>query len=164
MLKTFTERFRIQGLVSLQMTSLLFVAPILLALRRWRLPFGSVTFLFVTIAIAVDAVYEMAGGWTIFGAAVGGLVGDVIIQRTDPSPRNVIPFRVLAVAMPLALWTTYFVAFEIAYGIGWGAEFWAGSIVLSGLTGLWLSLLIAPQRVPYGDRALPPALTVPPEA
>jgi hypothetical protein len=155
-LDIFTERFRIQGVASVLLTSIIFVGPVLLALRRWRLPFGSVTLMFVTIALAVDAVYELAQGWTIFAAAVGGLVADLIIRRWDPSPRNVLPYRVLAGVVPLALWITYFVIVEIAYGIGWGVEFWAGSIVLSVLVLLWLSVLTAPQRVPSGTtRAFP---------
>lgn len=155
LLNTFTERFRIQGIASLQMTSLFFLAPVLLTLRRWRLPLGSLTLMYVTIAVAVDAIYEMQKGWTILGAAAGGLAGDLIIRRWDPSPRNIIPYRVLAGAIPLVLWTTYFLAYAIFYGIGWAAEFWAGSIVLSAVVGVLVSLLTAPQQVPYGDRALP---------
>jgi len=64
---------------------------------------------------------------------------------------------VLAGVVPLALWTTYFLIVEIAYEIGWGAEFWAGSIVLSVLVVLWLSVLTAPQRVPFGTRTALPA-------
>jgi hypothetical protein len=164
-LDVFTERFRIQGIASVLLTSIIFVGPILLALRRWRLPFGSVTLMFVTIALAVEAVYEMGQGWTILAAAVGGLVADLFIRRWDPSPRNIIPYRTLAAVVPIALWVTYFIVIEIAYGIGWGVEFWAGSIVLSVLVLVWLSLLAAPQRLPFGTRAYPvgePAPASPP--
>lgn len=155
-LDVFTERFRIQGVASILFMSIIFVGPILLALHRWRLPFGSVTLMYTTIALAVGSIYELAQGWTILAAAAGGLVADLVIRKWDPSPRNIVPYRVLAGVVPLALWTTYFLIVEIAYEIGWGAEFWAGSIVLSVLVVLWLSLLTAPQRVPFGTRAALP--------
>lgn len=152
-LDIWTERFRIQGVASIFFTSMLFVSPILLALRRWRLPFGSVTLMYSAIAVAVGSIYELRQCWTVFAAVVAGLTADFLIRRWDPSPRNIGPYRLLAGLVPLVMWTAYFVIFEIAYGIGWAAEFWAGSIVLSVLVMLWLSLLSAPQRVPFGTRA-----------
>ena len=147
-LDIFTERFRIQGVASVLFTSIILVGPLLLALRRWRLPFGSVTLMYVAIALAVEAIYELRQGWTIFAAAVAGLVADVAIRRWDPSPRNIVAYRVFAAVVPFVLWTSYFAIIAIAYEMGWGAEFWAGSIVLSVLVLVWLSLLSGPQRVP----------------
>jgi hypothetical protein len=152
-LDIFTERFRIEGVATVLFTSMLLVGPVLLALRRWRLPFGSVTLMYSIIAVAVGSIYELRECWTVFAATIGGLAADLFIRRWDPSPRNIVPYRVLAGLIPLVMWTSYFAIFEIAYGIGWGAEFWAGSIVLSVLVMVWLSLLAAPQRVPFGTRA-----------
>lgn len=149
-LNIWTDRFRIEGVATVLFTSMLLVGPILLALRRWRLPFGSVTLMFSAIALAVGSIYELREGWTVFAAVVAGFVADLMIRKWDPSPRNVLPFRLFACVVPFVMWTAYFAIFEIAYGIGWGAEFWAGSIVLSVLVVLWLSVLAAPQPVPFG--------------
>ena len=129
------------------MTNLLLMAPVLLALRRWRLPFGSVTFLFTSVAVMMTGLAEYRLGWTIVAAAAGGLVADVLIRYLDPSPARPATYRVIAVATPLALWLVYFVVLLSAYDIGWPGDLWLGTTGLAGLTGGMLSFLTVPPAV-----------------
>jgi hypothetical protein len=129
-------------------TSLLLIAPVLLALRRWRLPFGSVTFLFTSVAVMMTGLAEFRLGWTILAAAAGGAVADVLIRALDPSPARPVTYRVLAVLTPIALWVVYFIILSRAYDIHWPTDLWLGVTGLAGLTGGLLSFLAVPPAVP----------------
>jgi hypothetical protein len=54
LLDVFSARFQVQGVVMLYLTTLLLMAPVLLALRRWQLPFGSITFMW-TLVVASNS-------------------------------------------------------------------------------------------------------------
>ena len=62
-------------------TNLLLMAPILLALRRWRLPLGSVTFVFTSVAVMMAGLAEYRLGGRILAAAAGGAAADLLIRR-----------------------------------------------------------------------------------
>jgi hypothetical protein len=125
-------------------TNLLLMAPVLLALRRWRLPFGSVTFLFTSVAVMMTGLAEYRLGWTIMAAAAGGFVADLVILRVDPSPARPATYRVIALVVPIALWTTYFVLLIAVYDVKWPTDLWLGTTGLAGLTGALLSFLAVP--------------------
>ena len=63
------------------LTNLLLMAPILLALRRWRLPLGSVTFVFTSVAVMMAGLAEYRLGGRILAAAAGGAAADLLIRR-----------------------------------------------------------------------------------
>jgi hypothetical protein len=128
-------------------TNLLLMGPVLLALRRWRLPFGSVTVLFTSIAVMMAGLAEYRLGWTIVAAAAGGLVADVLIRTLDPSPARPATYRVIAVGTPLVLWLAYFVVLRTAYDVHWPSDLWLGVTGLAGLTGGMLSFLTVPPAV-----------------
>ena len=49
----------------------------------------------------------------------------------------------------------YFGAMQVAYGVGWVVEFWAGAIVLSSIAGFALAYVMtlpAAPRVPGPDK------------
>jgi len=53
-------------------------------------------------------------------------------------------FHVLGAAVPLALWSLYYLAGQLRYSIQWPPDIWTGSMVLAMLSGVGLSLLAAP--------------------
>jgi hypothetical protein len=128
-------------------TNLLLIAPVLLALRRWRPPFGSVTFLFTSVAVMMTGLAEYRLGWTILAAAVGGLVADLFVRTLDPSPARPATYRVIAVVTPLAFTLTYFLVLIAAYDIDWPTDLWLGTTGLAGLVGGMLSFLTVPPAV-----------------
>jgi hypothetical protein len=148
-------------------TNLLLMAPLLLALRRWRLPFGSVTFLFTGVGVMMTGLAEYRLGWTILAAAAGGLVADVFIRKLDPSPARPSSYRVIAVVTPVALWLVYFVILMTAYDIDWPTDLWIGTTGLAGLTGGMLSFLTVPPAVAgevWSDASTAEAVDAPEEA
>jgi hypothetical protein len=138
------ETSQIIGIMSMLVTNLILLAPVLLILRRWQPPFGSVTFLFTGVAAMMASQHEFEVGITVFAALVGGFAADVLIRRYRPAPSRPGPYRVVAMAVPAVLWTTYFALLDLQFGLAWVIELWAGAIVLTLLSGLALSLLMTP--------------------
>jgi hypothetical protein len=131
-------------------TNMLLLGPILLALRRWRLPFWSVTFVFTTVAVAMTALTNFELWVSIPASAVGGLVADALIAAVRPSPSNPVAYRVIAGTVPLAIWLPYFLGLRIANGVVWPLDLWLGAVGLSTLTGIVLSFLAVPPTIPGG--------------
>ncbi|HET6747955.1 MAG TPA: hypothetical protein VFL71_01725 [Actinomycetes bacterium] len=135
---------RQHGVASVLVTNLLLVAPVLLLLRRWRPPFGSATLLLTAVAVLTTATQEFAHGELVAAAAAGGLAADWSIARWSGGAGAPGAHRLVATVTPLALWTSYFLVLQLTDGIAWPAELWTGSVVFASLSGLALSLLMAP--------------------
>jgi hypothetical protein len=147
LLDVFTARFQVQGVIMLYMTGLLLMGPVLLALRRWRLPFGSITFIW-TLVIASDLVaYQYNRGWTLVAVVLGGLVADYLVLKLRPSAERVTMFRTFAAFAPVALWAIYFIVLAIAYDIGWPVELAVGVGIVSSMSILLLAYLMIPTPV-----------------
>jgi hypothetical protein len=137
--------------------NLLLLGPVVLAMRRWRLPFGSVTFMFTTVAVGMTALTNFHLGAAIPAAVLGGLTADVLILWLDPSPSKPIAYRVVAGVTPLVMWTAYFVLVDAAYGIRWPFDLWLGAVGLASVSGLALSFVAVPPSVPVGAWPAEPA-------
>ena len=147
LLDVFSARFQVQGLTMLYLTTLLLMGPVLLALRRWRLPFGSITCIW-TLVVASDLVaYQYNRGWTLVAVVLGGLVADYLVLRLRPSGERVTMFRTFAFLAPAALWTIYFLVLAIAYHIGWPIELAVGTTVIASLMTLILAYVMIPTPV-----------------
>jgi hypothetical protein len=167
-----SHRDRIEGTVEfagtarIVVTNLILMAPILLALRRWRLPFGSVTFVFTAVALGMAALTSLRLGGTVLAATIGGLVADTLIQWLRPSPARPLAYRIIAVLVPIGLWTAYFLVLIVGYDIHWPLDLWLGTTGLAGLTAIVLSTLAVPPAVGgsvWSEDAAPPLSITRPE-
>lgn len=136
------EASQIIGIVSVLITNLILVAPMLLILRRWHPPFGSVTFLFTAVAAMMASQHQFEVAITVLAAVAGGLGADVLIARLRPEPSRPGAERLVAVMVPVVMWTAYFLLLDTQFGVSWASELWAGTIVLAALSGFVLSLLM----------------------
>lgn len=148
------ERLRILGLLMISFTSVALIATVLFAQRRWKLPLGSVTVLFVATALADNAIWEFRFGWVVLAALVGGLVADWYIRRYDPRPSNLTAWRLFPLVVLAPMWLAYYLVLFVAYEMNWPAEMWTGSIVMSVLHCTLLTFLMVPFQNPVagGDR------------
>ncbi|MEY2432449.1 MAG: hypothetical protein QOC92_2174 [Acidimicrobiaceae bacterium] len=142
------ERIRIEGVAQIHFTNFVLLGMTLFVLRRWRLPFLSLTLFFSAMALATHAIYEFPLGWTTLAAVAGGLIADILVNVLDPSPSRVVEWRVFSALMPLFLWSCYFASLFIFYDVGWPAEMWTGTITLTALTGLGIGVWMRPMDVP----------------
>ncbi|HEY3059374.1 MAG TPA: hypothetical protein VGL99_10410 [Chloroflexota bacterium] len=136
------------GVTEVLLTNALLLGPILLLMRRWRLPFGSATILFGVSSLLMQAVDGMRSPEQVLIALATGLIGDCLIGALRATPERDGPFRVIGAIVPLVFWSLYFLAGQVVLGIRWAPEIWTGSIVLAMLSGVGLSVLAAPPSIP----------------
>ena len=142
------DEVQIVGFASILVTTVILMTPTLVLLRRWSLPFGSLTLLFGAVVVLSSSTGGFEQGPTVAGGLVAGLIADVLGRRLRPSPARPAALRVFASAVPAAVWLTHFALLELAASVGWSVELWAGITCMAALTGLGLSLLVAPPGVP----------------
>ncbi|MEA2272211.1 MAG: hypothetical protein QOI98_919 [Solirubrobacteraceae bacterium] len=140
----------IVGVARIATTNLVLMGALLLALRRWRLPFGSATLLFVAVATLMSALAEFRLGWTILGALAGGLIADALVGRLRASPLRPRSHRVVGGAVPVVLWSVYFGALSALEDVVWPLDLALGTIALMGLFGVVISVLVLPPALPPG--------------
>jgi hypothetical protein len=134
-------------------TNVILLAPVLFALRRWRLPFGSVTFLFGAVAVMMSGLSEYERWGAILAALAGGLACDALIGWLDVLPERPLAYRVTAGLTPIVLWTVYFVVLRPIHEIRWPLDLWLGTVGLAALAGVLLSFVTVPPAPPkrWGD-------------
>lgn len=138
------------GVASVLVTTAVVISPLLLILRRWRLPFGSCAFVFGLVAALVQGIRAFEAPELIAAAVGGGLLADAAAARLKPSPARPNALRLFAGLAPAALWGVYVLTLALTDGVGWAPELWSGAILWSALVGLGLSLLIQPPVTPEG--------------
>jgi hypothetical protein len=133
-----------QGWQGIMLNNLMLLAPLLLAYRRWRLPFGSATiFLTIPVVMAV-AVWDLGAAYPLLLAPIaGGLVADWLTARSPGTAFDRGTHRLVATATPLAMWLVYVLVLQLRFGIVWSAELWTGTVIFTVLAGYALHLLTA---------------------
>jgi len=143
------------GITSILLQDALLMALVLLLLRRWALPFGSLTLIFTLNAALMSVLGDKY--LLIPAALVAGVIADLLIWRFKPSASRPVEFHIVAFLIPVAFYSLYFFALLLTRGIGWSVNLWMGSIVLSGIIGLLLSYLLLPLLA--GEKETDPAIT-----
>jgi hypothetical protein len=138
----------ISALFTVLVTNLIFVAPVMLTLRRWSPPFGTVTIMFGTVGLLNAGMTGFSLAGTVAAALAGGLAADVAINRWPPSPAHPKRLRAVAVATSVTYWAAYFAVLAVGYGRAWQPGLWVGSIALAALSGWILAVLMQPAPVP----------------
>ncbi len=119
---------------------------LLVALRRWTLPFGALTLVF---AINVIGLSFMRDHYYFIPAAVlTGLVADVLIRFLRPSAANTRALRIFAFVVPVTAQLLYFGALALNVGVWWSIHMWLGVTTWSGIAGLLLSYVAVPPALP----------------
>ncbi|GGL59697.1 hypothetical protein [Planomonospora parontospora] len=134
------------GTAGILLQAAVFAGPILFALRRWRLPYGAVTLLFIVLTAFGALIHDQPR--FIAPAVLAGLVTDTLIAITRPSAESPAALRTIAFAAPAVLYTGYFTTLALTDRLAWPVEVWSGSILLAGGVGLLSSYLLLPWRTP----------------
>ncbi|MGH7404820.1 MAG: hypothetical protein ACREJA_02940 [Candidatus Methylomirabilales bacterium] len=145
----FLIQARVAGAILL--SNLILLAPALLMLRRWRVPPGSMTILFVTVTVWMAALREFNYAEVIVVAFLGGVAADGLLSVLYPRFTSPTTLRVFATAVPLVIWTCYFLAVHFRWSLALSPELWVGGVFFTGVSGLALSLLMEPS--PRSDAA-----------
>ncbi len=140
------------GILTILLQAALLMGLILLAVRRWSLPFGSITLIFVLNALLMGTQTEgdtlAAIPQVLLLGGLAGLLADLLLWRLKPSTQNLGAYRFFACATPLALYGVYFALLQLSAGVSWTVHLWAGAIFLAGVIGLLVSYLVMTPKDP----------------
>jgi hypothetical protein len=147
-----------RGITSILLQTGLMVGMMFLALRRWRLPLGTFTFLLGVNGTLMIAFAPRAALISIPTALLGGLAVDLLYRWLQPAVEQPASVRLFAFLAPAAFYLLYFVDLAIVgptifhSGIIWTVPFWAGSPVIAGITGFLLSYVMIPPVQPGEEK------------
>jgi hypothetical protein len=149
-----------RGITNILLITALTMSFVLLALRRWRLPFGTFTFMLGLNGALMVVFSPHSLPVSVPTALLGGLAADIAYRFLQPSLEQPASVRLFAFLVPAMFYTLYFVDLAIVgpiffqSGIIWSTPFWAGAPVIAGITGFLLSYVMIPpaQVVEEPDR------------
>jgi hypothetical protein len=147
----YAEQIQVGGLAAVLVFTVILVGPLLLVLRRWRVPAGTGLVLVGGPVLALGAIDAFSNGKLLLAGPVAGLAADLLVRRWRPGPDRAFALRAVGAAVPVVLWLTFFAVFAVVHGLGWEPELWAGVTFMAALTGAGLGLLVAPPGIPVPD-------------
>jgi hypothetical protein len=142
------------GMASMIITTLVLFGPIMLNLRRWRVPFGATTMIFTGYGLLVNIMTEYRDIVLIIPLIVTGLAIDVMARRLgggrEDGRVSLGGIRTIGPVAALILWGTYYAVLALDKGIGWEPTLWVGALIIGTMTGFAVAFLVAPPS--YGPR------------
>ncbi len=139
------------GITDILLNTALMMSFVLLAQRRWRLPFGTFTFMLGLNGMLMVVFSPYAWVFSVPTALLGGLAADIVYRFLQPSPDQLASVRLFAFLVPAMFYILYFIDLAVVgpmsvyqSGIVWTTPFWAGAPVIAGITGFLLSYVMFP--------------------
>jgi hypothetical protein len=158
---TETEFLDIRGVGGILISASLMVGVLLMMMRRWKLPLGTVTVLFTLngalmtwLQIQNNEEYGM-----ILAFLISGLIADALLVWLNPSPNRVLQWRTFAALTPFILSLVFMAALQIValiqggQGLWWEIHMWLGAPMMASIAGLFLSYLAVPPQIPEVEAA-----------
>ncbi|MEV0144251.1 MULTISPECIES: hypothetical protein [unclassified Nonomuraea] len=134
--------------VAMVVTNVIMLSPVLLLVRRWRLPFGSVTVMYLIMVLMPGAQTAFRNVPILLSFVAAGFVSDLLIRRLRPSGERRAAFWAFAGLSAFATWSLYIgVASATGGGLPAVPELWTGAPIIAGLIGLALGALFLPNAV-----------------
>ncbi|MFI7707879.1 hypothetical protein [Nonomuraea sp. NPDC049480] len=146
---------------TLALTNIVLLAPVLLLVRRWRLPFGSVSVMYAVAVLMPGAQTAFENLSILLAIVAAGVVSDLLIQWLRPSGARRSAYWAFAGLSAFATWSLYIgVASATGGGLPGVTELWTGAPIVAGLLGLALGALFLPNAVtPAAAEASPVVVT-----
>jgi len=143
------------GVIAVIIQTAVVMGLVLLAARRFVLPFGALTAILglnaFGLAFLGNQVAGRDGGLSLLPAAlVAGLLADTLYAalRSSRLRNGELGFRLFAVGVPVVFYLVYFLGLLATTGIWWSIHLWLGSVALAGITGWLLSYVALPPAMP----------------
>lgn len=113
-------------------------------MRRFRLAIGAFTLVFGLLGLLVTAITPT---FEFLPAIIAtGIIADGLYYRARDRWSLVRTVRLLGTALPIFLFTFYFVTVAVVYGLVWSVHVWSGGIISAGLVGLLVSYVVVPSH------------------
>ena len=140
------------GMASMIVTTLILLGPVLLMLRRWRVPAGAFTLIFTGYGLLVNVMTEYRDIVLIVPLILAGIAADVVQSRLAAKGERLTlgGIRVAGPVIGTVLWFSYYGVLALDKGIGWTPTQWVGALIVGVMTSFGVAFLIAPPA--YGPR------------
>jgi hypothetical protein len=141
------------AVLGLMIVGAILVGPLLLALRRWTLPVGSLTLIWGINLIAMTILgyrYDYSR-WMMLAMLLATVALDLLLWRLRATLNAVTLLRLFAVGAPILLFSAYYLALLATEGTRWSVHLVTGSVTLAGIVGWLLSYLVAPPTQPVAE-------------
>lgn len=141
---------QVAGVLGLMIVGAILVAPLLLALRRWTLPLGSLTLIWSinTVAMTILGYKQVDIIWMAASMSVAAVLLDLGLWRLRPRLDPTTLLRLFAFAAPALLFSAYYLGLLATEGTRWSVHLVTGSVAMAGVVGWLLSYLIVPLALP----------------
>ncbi|MFI6788251.1 hypothetical protein ACIBG4_13075 [Nonomuraea sp. NPDC050383] len=134
--------------VAMVVTNVIMLSPVLFLVRRWMLPFGSVTVMYAIMVLMPGAQTAFRNVPILLSFVAAGFVSDLLIRRLRPSGERRAAYWAFAGLSAFATWSLYIgVASATGGGLPAVPELWTGAPIIAGLIGLALGALFLPNAV-----------------
>ncbi|MBA2944015.1 hypothetical protein HZF08_37725 [Paenibacillus sp. CGMCC 1.16610] len=133
-----------KAVVDFLVTTMLLVLPIMLVMRRWKLPFGTVTYFFVFEAVLMAVLDGFSHYGSIVILLISGIIGDLLLKSIKEKKAGAWQYRGVFFLLPVLIWSLYFTDLRLFHTLDWSPELWGGTIFICGLCSMGLSMLTAP--------------------
>jgi hypothetical protein len=137
-----------RAVAGLLLQTVILMSVLLVAIRRWQLPIGSMTLLIV-VNTALMTVFSDTY-ILIPGALFAGVIADGLLWWLRPSVQRIDALRTFAILVPMVYYAFYFATLGLTETITWSIHLWLGAIVMSGVVGLLLSYVLVGPQIPVG--------------
>lgn len=134
--------------VAMVVTNVVMLSPVLFLVRRWLLPFGSVTLMYTIMVLMPGALTGFRNVPILLSFVAAGFVSDLLIRRLRPSGERRAAYWAFAGLSAFVTWSSYLgVASAAGGGLPAVPELWTGAPIVAGLIGLVLGVLFLPNAV-----------------
>jgi hypothetical protein len=130
------DLYAVTGMATVIVSVALFTGAVLWLAARWRLPFGTATATFTSVAFGVAALDGFDVRLSVLAGTAAGLVVDALLVARRPLP-------IVGLAGGGTLIATFFAMHHLEHGIEWSPSLWVGAIVFAALSGYGTGLAIS---------------------
>ena len=130
------------GMIGLILYAAMVAGLLVMLLRRFELPIGSVTVILTINALLVSPVANHTE--LVLAALLGGVAGDTLLYLLRPSPGRPNAFHTLMFTAPAALTAAYLLVLAATTGVWWAPTIWTGAIPVTGMVGWLVSFMALP--------------------
>jgi hypothetical protein len=139
------------GVAGVLVQSTLTAGMLLMLTRRWKLPFGAVTFVLSLSTAGMGYMFDTL--YLVPAAVITGLIADVMLIRIESHSKHGMLLRSLAGIVPGTFTLLYMATIAVVEGLAWSNYLWTGAVVMAGVAGYLLSLVVIPPQMPTQSQA-----------
>ena len=140
------ERLESLSISSVIIQSAFMVGLVLLAVRRWKLPLGSMTILLTVNALWLSFMADRFE--FVAGAFLAGVCADLLLRQLGTPIKEPVALHLFGFALPVLYHLFYFLILRETIGFWWSVHLWTGTIFIAGLVGLMVSYIVHPLKNP----------------